>query len=63
MINVVPPRSDRNWMHDPKSDRETMAEFERRLAKARPISRAQYLRVKAATLLEQQTPAGDSHRD
>jgi hypothetical protein len=57
MINVVPPRSDRNWMHDPQSDRETMAEFERRLAKARPISRAQYLRVKAATLLEQQTPA------
>jgi hypothetical protein len=47
-------------MHDPKSDPEAMAEFERRLAKARPTSRAQYLRVKAATLLERRTPGATS---
>jgi hypothetical protein len=47
-------------MHDPKSDPEAMAEFERRLAKARPTSRAQYLRVKAATLLERRTPVATS---
>jgi hypothetical protein len=44
-------------MHDPKFDRDAMAEFERRLARARPSSRVGYLRVKAAALLERQTPA------
>jgi hypothetical protein len=38
-------------MHDPAFDAGAMAEFERRLERARPASRAQHLRVKAAVLL------------
>lgn len=44
--------ANRNWAHDVAFDRQAMAEFERRLARARPGNRAQYLRVKGATLLE-----------
>ena len=44
--------ADRNWAHNAAFDDEAMDEFERRLGMARPGSRAQYLRVKGATLLE-----------
>lgn len=44
--------ADRNWAHEGSFDDEALAEFERRLARARPGNRAQYLRVKGATLLE-----------
>ncbi len=46
------PSSSRNWAHQPKFDTSSMEEFETRLARARTASRPQYLRVKAATLLE-----------
>jgi hypothetical protein len=39
-------------MHDGRYDEQVMAEFEQRLARARPESQPGYLRVKAATLLE-----------
>jgi tetratricopeptide (TPR) repeat protein len=44
--------TDRNWAHDLGFGQEAMTVFEHRLACARPNNRAQYLRVKAATLLE-----------
>lgn len=44
--------ADRNWAHDAAFDNQTMEGFEGRLARARPGNRAQYLRVKGATLLE-----------
>lgn len=44
--------ANRNWAHEVAFDGQAMAEFERRLARARPGNRAQYLRVKGATLLE-----------
>jgi tetratricopeptide (TPR) repeat protein len=43
--------TDRNWAHDEAFDDQAMAEFERRLSRARPDNRAQYLRVKGATLM------------
>lgn len=43
--------SDRDWAHEAAFDDQTMDAFERRLARARPENRAQYLRVKGATLL------------
>lgn len=43
--------ADRNWAHEEAFDDQAMVEFERRLAKARPGNRAQYLRVKGTTLL------------
>lgn len=46
--------TDRNWAHRPEFDAAAMEEFESRLRRARASSRAQYLRVKAATLLDQQ---------
>ena len=49
--NLVQVGADRNWMHDPGFDEAAMAEFELRLARARPRSRPGYLRVKGATLL------------
>jgi hypothetical protein len=49
--------ADRNWMHEAGHDEQVMAEFERRLANARPGSRPGYLRVKAATLLASDDPA------
>lgn len=44
--------ADRDWAHDPAFDGESMAEFERRLGRARTESRPGYMRVKGATLLE-----------
>lgn len=44
--------ANRNWAHEETFDSQAMAEFERRLARARPGNRAQYLRVKGATLLK-----------
>ena len=44
--------TDRNWAHNAAFDAQAMDDFERRLARARPGNRAQYLRVKGATLLE-----------
>src|SRR5690606_14282078 len=46
--------ADRNWAHDPAFDDETMEELERRLGRAREENRPGYLRVKGATLLEQE---------
>lgn len=43
--------ANRDWAHEVTFDGPTMAEFERRLARARPGNRAQYLRVKGARLL------------
>jgi len=43
--------TDRDWAHDVAFDGQAMVEFERRLARARPGNRAQYLRVKGSTLL------------
>jgi tetratricopeptide (TPR) repeat protein len=43
--------TDRDWAHDVAFGEEAMSEFEHRLARARPKNRAQYLRVKGATLL------------
>ena len=48
---------ERNWAQSPAFDDDAMAEFERRLQRARPGSRPQYLRVKGATLLELADPA------
>jgi hypothetical protein len=44
--------ANRNWAHEVAFDGQAMAEFERRLARARPGNRAQWLRAKGATLLE-----------
>lgn len=49
--------SDRNWAHRPEFDPSAMEEFEARLGRARATGRAQYLRVKAAVLLEHAEPA------
>ena len=49
--------SDRNWAHRPDFDPAAMAEFERRLGRARTQNRPGYLRVKAATVLQQEDPA------
>ncbi len=45
--------TNRNWAHRPEFDPAAMADFERRLGQARPPHRPGYLRVKAATLLQQ----------
>ena len=49
--------SDRNWAHRTEFDPVALAEFERRLGRATTAKRPSYLRVKAATLLEQGDPA------
>lgn len=50
--------SDRNWAHRLEFDPSAMEEFGVRLGRARATGRAQYLRVKAAVLLEHAEPAG-----
>ena len=49
--------TDRSWAHRPEFDPAAMEEFEARLGRARSSGRAQYLRVKAAVLLEHAEPA------
>jgi hypothetical protein len=49
--------ADRTWAQDPAFDAATMTEFERRLQRARPTSRQQYLRVKGAVLLSVDEPS------
>ena len=51
MVEGVAVSANRDWAHEVTFDGQAMAEFERRLARARPGNRAQYLRVKGATLL------------
>lgn len=45
-----------DWFRGPEADPRSMAEFEQRLARARPRNRAQYLRIKA---IEIQTGTDD----
>ena len=55
-VSALMPSADRSWAHRVEFDDAAMAEFERRLARARPVSRPGYLRVKGASLLRTGDP-------